>query len=543
MESTDEEFEGGLAQHVRDATFQIRVGIGPTGFNAGDFDFLEAAVLSDVPDPPAALKNISPAIDYDTNHGFQLPPARLMNIFDQLGFAGPLNEYVGVFWWNQRKAAGAVFPSVTVTLSGTFISGDQILFFIGTLPPANNVGKTVFPSETNAIIAAHLVYFINETFSGVWAAAGVDASGNETVTITSRSPAPAYNFTFSASTTSSGGKVTTTGSLQGGVLGSWVIDTAQTPPINYAAQKWHADLFQIVRGQGPGASITCSFSMELVNPPDNPPGAVWASRYRDGTAVETATGFGVLNSTQCVPSAPAFLAYQVSVFLQMAGLQAAAGLAPDIQCGEHLWWYFTNYSATNLAGGMAYYDASTLETAASSLGRSLAAFLTPNDLPVAADVTFLAGRLYAHVAAISAAVKAAYPTAQVELLWPYDVNFPMPIGREDLGGRLNYAVNLPEGWKSKAGSGLDRFKIEALDFGSGTRSLDLALKAIQLPGLLGWPLQSIRYLFPVFNGGCPFLYEQQLALGELIPNLTPFAIDHVCLFGWNLRENLLPQIL
>ncbi|HTB10933.1 MAG TPA: hypothetical protein VK752_05155 [Bryobacteraceae bacterium] len=512
------------------------------------FDFLEAAVLSDVPDPPEAVPTTSPAIDYDTNHGFQLAPARLMNIFDQLGFTGPLNEYVGVFWWNQRTAAGAVFGSVTVTFGGTFVAGDQVLLFIGTAAPNNNVGKTVFAGDTNVIIAAHLAYFINETFSGVWAAVGEDGGGNSTLTITARSPAPAYNFTFSASTeltSTSTGTAAVTGSLSSGVLPSWVIDPTQSPPVNYAARMWHADLFAQVASRG--LSITSSFSMELVNPPDNPPAAVWAARYRDGTAVETATGFGVLNSTQCVPSAPEFLAYQVACFQTMAGLQAAAGLTPEVQFGEHLWWYFTNYSATNLQGGMAYYDSATSASAVASLGRALGIFLTPNDDPSAVhsgtDAAFLAGLLFAHVSSLAAAVKALYPTAQAELLWPYDVNYPMPIGREDLGGRLNFAVNLPVQWKGKAGSNLDRFKIEALDFGSGTRSLDLALKAIEFPGLMGWPLQSIRYLFPVDNGGCPFLYEQQLAQGALIPFLTPFAVDHVCLFGWDLRENLLPEIL
>jgi hypothetical protein len=514
------------------------------------FDFLEAAVLADVPDPPAALTNTSPAIDYDTNHGFQLSPARLMNIFDQLGMAGPVNEYVGVFWWNQRVAVGAVFPSVTVTFGGGFQPGDQILLFIGTVAPNNNVGKTVFANESNAIIAASLGYFINETFSGVWAAVGVDSGGNPTITITSRSTTAAYEFTFSASTelvSGSTGTVTVTGALTGAVQPSWVIDPGVDPPINYAARMWHADLFAQVAARG--LTIVSSFSMELCNPPDNPAGGhVWAARYRDGTAVETATGFGTISSTQCVPSAPEFLAYQVAVFLAIAALQAAAGLTPEVQFGEHLWWYFSNYSATNLQGGMAYYDAATAAAAVASLGRPIGIFLTPNDDPSivngGADSTFLAGLLFAHDSAIAAAVRAAYPTAQVELLWPYDVNYPMPIGREGLGGALNFAVNLPAEWKGQAGSNLDRFKIEALDFGSGTRSLDLALKAIQFPGVsLGWPLQSIRYLFPVDNGGCPFLYEQQLAQGEGIPYLTPFAVDHVCLFGLDLREVLLPEIL
>jgi hypothetical protein len=230
----------------------------------------------------------------------------------------------------------------------------------------------------------------------------------------------------------------------------------------------------------------------------------------------------------------------------MAGLQAAAGLTPEVQFGEHLWWYFTNYSATNLIGGMAYYDQATAAAAVASLGRPLGIFLTPNDDPTvngSADAQFLAGRLFAHVSSLAVALRLSFPTVKCELLWPYDVNYPMPIGREGLGGRLNFAVNLPAQWKGQAGSNLDRFKIEALDFGSGTRSLDLALAAIQFPGLMGWPLQSIRYLFPVDNGGCPFLYEQQLAQGAGIPVLTPFAIDHVCLFGWDLREVLSPSVL
>ena len=44
-ESTDEEFEGGFSQHIRDAAFQIRGGIGPACFNPRDFDFLEADQL------------------------------------------------------------------------------------------------------------------------------------------------------------------------------------------------------------------------------------------------------------------------------------------------------------------------------------------------------------------------------------------------------------------------------------------------------------------------------------------------------------------
>jgi len=79
--------------------------------------------------------------------------------------------------------------------------------------------------------------------------------------------------------------------------------------------------------------------MELVNPPDDPThGAVYAQRFSDGTVVETATGFGGLNSTQCTFS-PTVQAYQKQAFKEMAGLMSAAGLTPWLQFGEFLWWF------------------------------------------------------------------------------------------------------------------------------------------------------------------------------------------------------------
>ena len=55
------------------------------------FDFLEAAIPSGVPDARPALARISPALDYSTDHTYKLPPARILWMFDQLGFAGPMN--------------------------------------------------------------------------------------------------------------------------------------------------------------------------------------------------------------------------------------------------------------------------------------------------------------------------------------------------------------------------------------------------------------------------------------------------------------------
>jgi hypothetical protein len=493
------------------------------------FDFLEAAVLSDIPDPPT-LPAIAPAIDYDTQHGYQLPPARLMHIFDRLGCSGPIDEYVGVFWWNQRTNPTAVFPSVQATFGGTFSAGpglgngDQIFLDVG----GTTITKSVFPADNNGIIAEHFACYINEVFSGVWAAAAGDV-----LTITSRSPL--YGFTFSIPTptlvTGSTGTVTYTGSLSGGVAGSWVIDQTQTPVLNYAAECWHADLFAQVYLRG--GKITSALSMELVNPPTG-----WGAQFPDGSVVATSTGFNSLYSTQCPPMQSNLLAYQQAAYLQLAQLQAAAGLAPQLQFGEFLWWYS---AATS---GMAYYDAQTTAAATAALGRALHTFLTPNDDPSVnayADALFLRNRLRDHCQAIRTYVQGLVAGAKFEILYPADVNWPTPVGRYNVGGQLNHFVNTPAEWQSSTSGYLDLIKVEALDFGSGTRSIDLAAQAIALAPGWGWPLAKIAYLYPVDNGGCPYLYEQQLAEGAGITALVPWALDHVCLFGWDLTAKLAPS--
>lgn len=510
--------------------FTVATKNGASSANHCYFDFLEAANPTDVPAALPAITNSSPAIDYDTDHGYKLSPQRLMWMFDNLGFAGPMNLYSGVFWWNQRNNPTAVFPSVVVTIAGTYVDGDAAFLTLDGF----TFGKSVFPADTLSTIAAHFVYYINETFVGVRAsnAAGV-------ITITNRSPGSAYNFTFAVSKTSAAGTISFAGSLaySAANIGTWLIDPTQTPAINRGASDWHADLYAEVLARA--NTITTALSMELVNPPDDPgSGQVWAARYLDGTAVSTLTSFGGLSSTHCASGASNFLAYQEAAFTGFAALMNTAGLVPELQCGEFLWWFFPGNSPTD-THGMAYYDAETSAAALIALGRALHTFVFASDSPAVnafADTNFLRNRLRDHVASIAAAVRVTYPTALFEALYPYDVNYPSVYGPFGLGGALNFYVNLPTEWKS-AGV-LNRIKIEALDFGSGTRSLDLVSQAVALAPGWGWPVADVRYLYPVFNGGCFVLREQQAAQAAAIPYITPFAMDHICLFGWNLHETL-----
>ncbi len=492
-------------------TVRIEMTAGPFFY----FDFLEAAVPTDVPDAPPARADLSPALDYSTDHTYKLSPARLMWNFDKLGFAGPMNEYIGVFWWNQRKRVDEHFPQAVVTLSGTFVPGDAVFVRIGGVP----IGKSVFPGESNELIARHFAYYINATFVGVWA----EAVGS-TLTVESRSTTPAYSFTFEAwadTGLGSTGAVSFSGALNDGVAGTWQVDPTQTPGINRGAYDWHRDLYAECAARSRPIVTACS--MELVNPPLD-----FVARFADDTPVITSVGFGSLSSAHCSFGSH-MLDYQQTVFTTLAGLQHDAGLTPRLQLGEFVWWFFSKPG-----GGMAYYDAETNAAALTALGRPLHAFLQPTDDPTvnsSADAIFLRNRLRDHAAGIISHVQAAYPGTQFELLFPYDVNHPTPAGVFHLGGALNRFINLPAEWESKPTSGFETLKMEALDFGAWSRNLDLARTAIRLPFELGWPKDSVRYLVPVFRPYSAWEQEYLMAVAEGVPFINLWAFDHVCLYA------------
>ena len=494
------------------------------------FDFLEAAVPGDVPDALPPRTDISPALDYSTDHSYKLPPARILWMFDRLGFAGPMNEYLGVFWWNQRQRTGATIPAVTVVFNQGFLAGDSVFINIG----GQTVGKSVFPNETGVTVARHFANSINATYVGVWAAAAGD-----TLTVTARSPQAAYSFPFSCSYERGGPPVNIahTGSLQGGVPGTWEVDPTQAPALNRGAQDWHLDFY--TECQSRNREIVTAISMELVNAP---PG--FAAMFPDNEPVITSVGFGSLSSTHCTFNTP-MRDYQKKVFEHLASLQQQAGAVPHLQMGEFLWWFFTSYhAASNADGGMAFYDAETKAAALTALGRPLHVFLAPTDDPAVnggADASFLRGRLRDHAAALRAHVLTLFPDAKFELLFPYDVNHPVPAGIHDLGGALNRFVNLPTEWEHKPGSGFDTLKMEALDFGAWSRNLDLARTAIRLPIELGWPKDSVRYLVPVFRPASAWEREYLMARAEGVPIVNLWAYDHICLYGLQVQAPSQPS--
>jgi hypothetical protein len=489
------------------------------------FDFLEAAVPGDVPDPVPANQHLSPALDYSTDHTYKLPPARIHWIFDQLGYAAPMNEYIGVFWWNQRKRVGAVIPEARIAFEGAFAPGDAVFLKIGEL----EIGKSVFPADTPETISRHFAQFLNGSSVAVWAKAEANV-----LTITSRSPKPDYRVPVSIrvdAATGSTGSAALTGSLQSGETGLWMVDPEQSPALNRGAREWHSDMFRECGARG--REIVVAASMELVNPPDE-----FASIFRDGRPVVTDVGFGSLKSTHCAFAAPV-LEYQKKVYTALADLMAAAGITPSLQCGEFLWWFFTNRTPENPNGGMAFYHPQINAQAQSELGRPLHGFVAPTDDPEvnnAQDANFLRAKLRDHVNAIVTHVRAAHPNAVFEVLFPYDVNHPKPAGIHNLGGSLNRFVNFPSEWADPATCGFDRLKMEALDFGAWSRNLDLARTAIQFPIEVGWPPSKVRHLIPIFRPGYAWEKELGMALASGIQVVNLWAYDHVCIYGWPVVE-------
>jgi hypothetical protein len=512
-----------LAQSVPAGRHMVRL----TANGAAPFCFagLEAVAAADAPEPPYSQDWMTPALDYSTDHAYKLPPARILWNLRQLGCTGELNEYIGIFWWNQRRRVAGALPETELEFSGAFAPGDQVFVSVG----GQALGKTVLQQESPEQIARHFAMIVNATMVGLWAR----VEGARLV-LRARSAAAAYQFLVTAwvdRAAGSTGAVSGGGWIAGGQMGRWEVDPGAAHVLNAGARAWHADLYSLCAAEG--RAVTTAFSMELVEPPEE-----FAARYPDGAPVVTDMGFGGFRSTHCA-FGPAMLAFQKKAFREAAGLMSGAGLVPRLQMGEFTWWYFTNFRADNPGGGMAYYDDATRAAAQAALGRALHIFRTPQDDPGVnggADAVFLRNRLRDHAAALAADIRSAYPAAQLEVLFPYDVNHPEPAGIHSLGGALNRFVNLPEEWTDKALSPFDRFKIEALDFGVWSRNLDLCRQTLEFAAGLQWPRSSIRAMIALFRGGAPWRKEAAIARQLGYGGVSLWAFDHVCIYGWNLWE-------
>ncbi|HEY7212075.1 MAG TPA: hypothetical protein VH477_17505, partial [Bryobacteraceae bacterium] len=160
------------------------------------FDYLEAAVPSDIPDAAVTYPNVSAALDYDTDATYKVSPQRLLWHLQKLGLAGQVDEYLGVYWWNQRKRINAAWNSAVFTFSGTWAPGDSAAITVGNF----TFRKAVTQWDTLETIAAHFVYYINASSVSTWA----EKTGPGQLTVHVRSPL--WSDTYSVSWSSAGGR-------------------------------------------------------------------------------------------------------------------------------------------------------------------------------------------------------------------------------------------------------------------------------------------------------------------------------------------------
>lgn len=488
------------------------------------FDFLECAVLGNVPDATATITTVGAATDFDTDATYKLSPQRLLWSIRKLGLLGDIDHYAGVFWWPVRKplAEASTWEQHTaITFSGNPEFGKRVTLTLGGYPTAHMCWYTDTP---NSVVKA-LELLINERSAALRA-----IYNGTTLDIYSRAPGPDFHLDVEVSSESDlfTAEVATTNRSPATL--EWGVDDSADHAINKPVRDWHSDFFNEVHGAG--MSATVAFSMELVNPPE-----AYAQRFANGMPVETDTGFGGLKSTQCTFT-PTVQAFQKRAFEEMAGLMSAKSLTPWLQFGEFLWWFFPGSNPSDTKG-MAFYDTETATAAHDALGRDLATFSHPTDTPDVhgyADANFLRQRIYDHCSGIMSYVRAAHGGTKFELLWPYDVNHPTRTAITLLGGQLNRYVNMPSQFQAKTDSGLDRLKMEGLAFGASERNLTQATEAMRFPRTspMAWGKEDTAYILPWFNGGCPWTLEYLATIAAGVPVVNMWAFDHLNLFSWPL---------
>jgi hypothetical protein len=494
------------------------------------FDFLEIAYPSvNLPDVPVQPQ-LTLATDWDTLHSQALPPERTAWILWKLGFHGRVNHYVGALWWYELVRPGHQYASVTATISvnGSSPTGYAEFDFVDATS-TTTIQHLNLPDDTAASIALALAMRINQGTTALWAS----ASGN-IVTITSRFLGSEGNGMFTVSSFSGAGNVAVTlssNALSGGVDGIdvgldssqdsnapalqtltsfWRTDLSFGPGVNRACRDWSKAFFQALAKYG--IEATAAFSTELAHV-DPTPAAGMAQRYWDGTPV--------LLNTPAVQTnfSPASLSFWQRVYVSMAGLQASAGLVPYLQSGEVQWWYFPKPGVS-----MPFYDDYTKQQFSLMNNGESMAKIDGNDVEPSThprEAQLLQSLLGAFTMALRTALKAAYPTARYEVLYPGDVNVPA----------FNTAVNLPTSdWTPE---NLTCLKTEGLSF-PGERNLDASLQCMRISAQLGFANNQRNHLVGITDAKTAWMKEADLAQAEGVELVVLFALDQFCLMGYRL---------
>jgi hypothetical protein len=499
------------------------------------FDFLEIAYPSENLPDVAPQTQLALATDWDTLHSQALPAERTAWMISKLGFYGRVNHYVGAIWWYELTRPGQQFATVTATITAPSIPTGYTEIDFGTAPSVTAIQHLNLSDDTSATIAQALAQRINQGTTAVWASASANV-----LTITWRflqsDPANPQASLPVSSPTGNVKVSLSAASLQGGILGTsvgygasdaiqvltdfWRTDLTYPARLNRACRDWSTAFFIALKGYG--IDCVASFSVELahVDPTTN---AGMAQRYPDGSPVIITTPAIQTNFS------PASLAFWQSVYTNMAALQTAAGMVPYLQSGEVQWWYFPD------SAGMPYYDAYTqqqfISTYGSSMGIIANGSVSVSQFPREAQL--LQSLVGNYTASVRTALRAVYPNARYEVLYPGDVN-------ESTVYPFNAAVNLPASDWTPAH--LTCFKTEGLTFAlppaAGqilpSRSLDASQACLQISASLGFPPAQRSHIVGISDAITAWAKEVDLAEADGVEEVVLFALDEFCLIGYSL---------
>ncbi|MBL8213043.1 MAG: hypothetical protein JNK87_20170 [Bryobacterales bacterium] len=468
------------------------------------FDFLEAAVLStDLPEV-AERTRTTLATDWDTDHSLAIAAERTAWMMKSMGFMGRANHYVGALWFYELALEGHSYASATVTFTGTPVFSEITTVTIG------RVGQSVqtelahlnLMGETAADIAKAFELVVNSGYTAVRAT----SSGN-VLTIYSRSlGADGNEITLSATPGSGAFTAVASGTqLSGGVNGTWYTDLNATPRVNRACRDWSRGYYAALHSYG--IDVAGAFSMELQHGNPSPTAGI-AQRYPSGQAV-------VLNTPAIQTNfSPVSLNYWRQVYLEMATEMAAAGVTPYLQFGEVQWWYFP-YDGS----GLPFHDDYTKAQFQSTFGFPLRAVPDGSVDPALypEEAGFLPELIGAFTNGVISFVKATFPNARFEVLYPTDVN----------EGAFNRVVNYPSAWNPTT---LTCLKSESFLY-TYARNLNQCIFSMRFAESKGFGRDKRSHLVGISDALSPWRKEVMLAEAEHLESVVLFALDQYCLIG------------
>lgn len=485
---------------------RIRKGADTSSFY---FDFLEIAHLQTEFQGLPLDPQLSLSTDWDTDHSLTIPAERTVALVKRLGFGGRVNHYVGAMWFYQMYSKGFSIAEGNFAFSGTPVFGETTEIRIGNLDygPAFD---TIFThlnrvGDTPETIALAFALRINEGSTAIRS----EADGNTLRIIARRLGADGNKITLAASPASGDFTVVASGpALAGGTDGVWTTDIDATPKLNRAHRDWHRAFFAALAAEN--LDCVTSYSSELRHG-DSSTEAGIVQRYWDGAPVLLNTPAIQTNFSQRC------LEYWREVHLESAALMADSGITPYLQLGEVQYWYFPN------ASGMPYYDEDATSQFQFIYGRPMALILNQYEPPAAFadELSFLRNRLGDFCTSLIDHVRATYPNTRFEVLYPPDVN----------DSSIGELVNFPEtSWTPER---LDCLKTESFTF-TLTSNIEKSKWTIATSKQKGFPLQQRAHLVGIGDYTGSWRKEIFLAADEGLESVTLFALDQMCLIGFQL---------